>query len=131
MSSEPSPTVLEAALAEARADDWRARADGLRAELDTEADRARAAMLAYELGELSERHLRDEAAAVKAYGRALQSDPSYRPNLWAIRRVFYRRGLWPNLNKLIDAEIRFARSHAERADLYLEKGQILEDRSGD
>ena len=131
MSSESGPTVLETALAEARADDWRGRADALRAELETETDRARAALLAYELGELSERHLRDEAGAVKAYGRALQSDPSYRPNLWAIRRVFYRRGLWPNLVKLIDAEIRFARSHAERADLYVEKGQILEDRSGD
>ena len=57
-------------------------------------------MLAYELGELYERRLADEARAVKAYGRALTLDPSLRPNLWAIRRVFYRRGLWPNLQKL-------------------------------
>jgi tetratricopeptide (TPR) repeat protein len=131
MSSEMSASVLEDALAEARADDWRARAAVLRAELEAETDKARAALLAYELGELSERNLHDEPGAVKAYGRALQSDPSYRPNLWAIRRVFYRRGLWPNLQKLIDAEIRFARSEAERADLYVEKAQILEDRSAD
>jgi tetratricopeptide (TPR) repeat protein len=125
------PTVAEIAAAEARAADWGARAAGLRAELEAETDRARAGLLAYELGEITERRLRDEAAAVKSFGRALQSDPSLRPNLWAIRRVFYRRALWPNLFKLIDAEVRFARTDGERADLLIEKGQLLEDKLAD
>ena len=47
-----------------------------------------------------------------------------RPNLWAIRRVFYRRGLWPNLAKLIGAEVEYARDDYERADLLLEKARI-------
>jgi tetratricopeptide (TPR) repeat protein len=124
-------TVADLAAAEARGDDWAARAAELRAELEAETDRARAGLLAYELGEVTERRLHDEAGAVKSYGRALQSDPSLRPNLWSIRRVFYRRALWPNLLKLIDAEVRFARTDPERADLLVEKGQLLEDKLGD
>ena len=90
-------------------------------------DRARVALLQHEIGEILE-DLGDEGAAVKAYAKALQSDPSLRPNLWAIRRVFQERQLWPNLQKLLDAEIRYARSDAERAELLVEKGQLLEDR---
>ena len=86
--------------------------------------------VAYELGELCERRLVDEARAVKAFGRALASDPSLRANLWAIRRVFYRRGLWPNLIKLIDAESRFAIDDDERADLAIEKAAVLADKLG-
>jgi hypothetical protein len=114
-----SPTALDRAIAEAAAADWEARAAMLSAALEAApaGDKERIGALAYELGELLERRLDDEARAVKAYGRALQSDPSLRPNLWAIRRVFYRRALWPNLIKLIDAELRFARDDLERADL--------------
>lgn len=92
-------------------------------------DRARVALLQHEIGEILE-DIGDEGAAVKAYAKALQSDPSLRPNLWAIRRVFQERQLWPNLQKLIDAEIRYARGDAERAELLVEKGQLLEDRLG-
>src|SRR5438477_90764 len=53
------------------------------------------------------------------------------PRRWAIRRVFQRRALWPNLLKLLDAEIRFARNEAEKAELLVEKGQLLEDRLAD
>jgi tetratricopeptide (TPR) repeat protein len=124
-------TALDAAIAEATAGDWAGAAAKLAAELaevEASGDRERVAQVAYELGELTERRLHDEAGAVKSFGRALQSDPSLRPNLWAIRRVFYRRGLWPNLLKLIDAEVRFARSDAERADLLVEKAQVIEDK---
>src|SRR5439155_20412087 len=96
-----------------------------RRDLDQTTDSNAAAYLAYALGELYERRLADEARAVKAYGRALTLDPSLRPNLWAIRRVFYRRGLWPNLAKLIDAEVAYARDDHERADLFLEKARVL------
>lgn len=94
-------------------------------------DDAESAVLAYEAGELYERRLADEARAVKAYGRSLVLDSSYRPNLWAIRRVFYRRSLWPNLIKLVDAELRYVRSEEERADLLLEKARILAHQLGE
>jgi hypothetical protein len=125
-----TPSAIERAVAAMGDAALERRAEDLARDLDAASDKALIADLAYELGELYERRLEDEARAVKAYGRALQSDPSLRPNLWAIRRVFYRRGLWPNLIKLIDAELRFARSDGERADLFTEKGLILAEKAG-
>ena len=125
------PTVLDKLIAGDGAASAEARADALTRELDASTSKERVGALAYELGELCERHLGDEARAVKAFGRALQADPSLRSNLWAIRRVFYRRGLWPNLVKLIGAETRFADGDTGRADLLVEKGHILEDQVGE
>jgi Tfp pilus assembly protein PilF len=129
-----APSVLDQALGRVGDGDWEAEASLLAAELERQGDPQRVAALAYELGELCAQRLRDEARAVKAYGRALQADPSLRANLWAIRRIFYRRGLWPNLVKLIEAELRFARDPQERADLLVEKARLqlgpLQDRDG-
>jgi tetratricopeptide (TPR) repeat protein len=125
-----TPTALDRALGDLGEAALERRAEEVARQLDAATERRVIAGLAYELGELCERRLADEARAVKAYGRALAADPSHRPNLWAIRRVFYRRALWPNLLKLVDAEIRFARSDAERADLLVEKGRVLGERLG-
>jgi tetratricopeptide (TPR) repeat protein len=131
----PRDGVVEAALAAAK----KAIADGggpvrlhfYEAELAALApdDKGRRALYEHEIGELTEA-AGDESAAVKAYAKALQSDATLKPNLWAIRRVFQRRALWPNLLKLLDAEIRFARTEAEKAELWVEKGQLYEDKLG-
>ena len=126
------PTVIDRALDVVRAGDHAARAAQVEEDLaHAMADKRRAGLLAYELGELSERYLDDEAAAVKCYDRALRADPTLRPNLWAIRRLIVRRGLWPKLVKLLDAEVRIAQTDDERADLLVEKGVIIEDHTGD
>ncbi|HRC58833.1 MAG TPA: hypothetical protein PKU97_23075, partial [Kofleriaceae bacterium] len=119
-----NPTAVDRAADELTDAGAERRAEELSRKIE-DSDDPSTALLAYELGELYERRLADEARAVKAYGRALVLDASYRPNLWAIRRVFYRRKLWPNLIKLIDAELRYVRSDEERADLLLEKARIL------
>jgi hypothetical protein len=119
-----SPTVVDRAIEDLNDAGIERRGQAMVAQLEETRDAAAAAMLAYELGELYERRLADEARAVKAYGRSLTLDPSLRPNLWAIRRVFYRRGLWPNLMKLIAAEVSYARDDHERADLLLEKARV-------
>jgi cellulose synthase operon protein C len=120
------PTVVDKAIAALGDAGGEARAEQLARELDgmVLSDPAAAAYVAYELGELYERRLADEARAVKAYGRAVNLDPSLRANLWAIRRVFYRRELWPNLAKLVEAEVQYARDDRERADLLLEKARV-------
>ncbi|MEO6773528.1 MAG: hypothetical protein ABI467_10975 [Kofleriaceae bacterium] len=127
------PTVVDKAIEALGDAGGEARAEAMIKELDelVIGEPTAAAQVAYELGELYERRLADEARAVKAYGRALNLDPSLRPNLWAIRRVFYRRGLWPNLAKLIDAEVGYARDDYERADLLLEKARISAYRMND
>ncbi|MEO7097152.1 MAG: hypothetical protein ABI175_28085, partial [Polyangiales bacterium] len=124
-ASLESPTVIDRALEEIGDAGSEKRAETVARDLEQTSDPNAAAYLAYELGELYERRLADEARAVKAYGRSLTLDPSLRPNLWAIRRVFYRRGLWPNLAKLIGAEVEYARDDLERADLLLEKSRVL------
>jgi tetratricopeptide (TPR) repeat protein len=126
-----SPTVVDRALAELGDSGSEARADALAREIESTSDAAAAAFLAYELGEYCERRLADEARAVKAFGRSLQLDPSLRANLWAIRTVFYRRGLWPNLVKLIAAEVAYARDDLERADLLLEKALVASHKLND
>ncbi|HEX3762711.1 MAG TPA: hypothetical protein VHW23_28645 [Kofleriaceae bacterium] len=126
-----TPTVLDRALEELGDAGGEKRAEAMTRELDAASDGPAAAMLAYELGELYERRLADEARAVKAYGRSLALDPALRANLWAIRRVFYRRALWPNLVKLIAAEVAYARDDHERADLLLEKARIAGEHMND
>ena len=133
------PIELDAAQATLGAEQKRAQARDpeerlamYAAELEGETEAPRQALLHHETGEVHEWRRRDEAAAAKAYAKSLQTDPTYRPNLWAIRRVFYRRGLWPNLLKLITAEIKYgSRQGAEAALLEVEKAHLLEDRLGD
>jgi tetratricopeptide (TPR) repeat protein len=126
-----SPTVLDRALDELGDAGGEKRAETMARDLEAATDPGIAAMLAYELGELYERRLTDEGRAVKAFGRALALDPGLRANLWAIRRVFYRRALWPNLVKLIAAEVAYARDDYERADLWLEKARIAGEHMND
>ncbi|HEX2688776.1 MAG TPA: tetratricopeptide repeat protein [Kofleriaceae bacterium] len=126
-----SPTVLDRALGELGDAGGEKRAETMARELEQASDGSVAAMLAYELGEFYERRLADEARAVKSFGRALTLGPGLRANLWAIRRVFYRRALWPNLVKLISAEVAYARDDYERADLLLEKARIAGEHMND
>jgi tetratricopeptide (TPR) repeat protein len=127
------PTVVDKALAALGDAGGETRAEELLRELEATVlgEPIAAAQLAYELGEHYERRLADEARAIKAFSRALNLDPSLRPNLWAIRRVFYRRALWPNLQKLVDAEVEYARDDYERADLLLEQARISNHRLAD
>ncbi|MCG8420679.1 MAG: tetratricopeptide repeat protein [Proteobacteria bacterium] len=125
------PTVVDRAVEELGEAMWGERLRGLSERLDACEDSERIGVLAYELGELYMRRFGDEAQAVTSYNRALQADPSLRPNLWAIRRMFYAREMWPNLTRLIDAEIRCAQNESEEADLWLEKGHLLYYRLGD
>lgn len=125
VAMEPGP--LEAALDRLARETYTDRVALYEAELAEEPDKARAALLEHEIGDQIERIGGDEGLAVKAYARSLASDPMLRPNLWAVRRIFYRRRLWPSLVKLLDAETRYASSDIERAELWTERGHVQED----
>jgi tetratricopeptide (TPR) repeat protein len=92
----------------------------------------RAAPLVHEAAHVRERFLGFEREAARSYATSLTLDPSFAPNAWALRRVFVRRGFWDNLLRVLDAEIRFApwARPADRADLQVERGRLLEDRLG-
>jgi cellulose synthase operon protein C len=131
VESEPGASVIDSALAAAKSDDPAALIALFTKELEGEEDKGRQALLQHEIGEVQESKLRDEGEALKTYAKALQVDPALRVNVWAIRRIFWQRALWPNLLKLLDVEIRFTEDPHEKAELCLEKGQVLEDRNSD
>ena len=66
------------------------------------------------------------------YTQSLTADPSLQATTWALFRLFSGRGAWDNLLRLLDAELRFAPlpTAADRADVLVEKGRVLEDRLG-
>ena len=121
-----SPTVVELALATLAETSHRTRAEQIALEVERTAgvDAPAAANLAYELGELCERRLGDDARAIQAYGRALELDASLLPASWALRRMLYRSGQWPDLLRLIGAELGAATSDHERVELLLERAVV-------
>lgn len=127
----PPEHPIDLEVARAQREDAAARIELYERELTIETSRARAALLEHEIGDQLERFIQDESGAVKAYARSLSSDPMLRPNLWAVRRIFYRRRLWPSLLKLLDAETRYASTDQERAELWTERGQVLQDCTGE
>jgi len=125
-----SPTVVDRAVARLAQVTETARAEQRAKDLEVMArgNPAGAANLAYELGELYERRLDNEARAVELYRRALELDASHRPNVWALRRVLLRRAEWPELGKLLDVELDHASSDQDRVELLLERAVTADRR---
>lgn len=98
------------------------------AELAAETKPAQQAVLLHEIATYKESALREDSDEVaRAYAQAQSVDSGLRSNLWALRRLAVRRRDWSELLALIDVEIRHATSRRERAELWAEKGHILED----
>ncbi len=102
------------------------------ASVETPVDSKRTARLLYEAGHLRERQLGNAREARKTYTQSLTTDPTLQATTWALFGLFAGRGAWENLIRLLDAEIRFAPlpTPADRADILVEKGRVLEDRLG-
>ena len=112
---------------------WREEAAIYREELGHSAeDGRRTGRLLHELARLLETRGGDEREARKLYAQSLTADPTLVANTWALFRLFWGRRNWENLVRLLDAEVRFAAlpSDADRADMLVEKGRLLEDQLG-
>jgi tetratricopeptide (TPR) repeat protein/Tfp pilus assembly protein PilF len=94
--------------------DARARVRQLRAEADASNDRTVKATLLFEAGHINEVILQSPAQAVQDYLAAYNADNRSRLPLHALVRMFERRRSYKNLSRLYDAEVRSARSPAER-----------------
>ncbi|WP_152629728.1 hypothetical protein [Haliangium ochraceum] len=105
---------------------WAARAETLVTRMDDASEVGIAATLAYELGELRDRHLGDEEGALAAHRRAFDIDPTHRANLWALQRLLQRRGDWASFVDVIDTAALAASDDPQRAQLYLEKAHVFE-----
>lgn len=104
-----------------------ARITALRAELEATADKPAQALLRHEIGVLLERGLRNPGGAVKEYLAAYNLDPTYRPPLFDLLRVFEQRRSIKNLARLYEAEARSARSELEKASAQLDLVGLLAD----
>lgn len=94
--------------------DARARVRQLRAEAELASERTSKAALLYEAGYLNEVQLHQPAQAVQDYLASYNADNRSRLPLHALVRMFERRRSYKNLARLYDAEVRSARSPAER-----------------
>jgi tetratricopeptide (TPR) repeat protein len=122
---------LDLALKEASATDLKPLIVALSAEMEAEEDKGRKALLQHEIGHILQYKLQTEADSVKSYAKALNLDPHLRPNAWAIRRIFVSHKLWPNLLKLLEAQVRFEEDPRRKAEVLLEIGWLHEDRLSD
>ncbi len=97
-------------------------------ELAAESRPAMQAVLLHEIATYKEGPLHEDGEEVaRAYAQAQGVEAGLRSNLWALRRLAVRRRDWQELLGLIDVEIRHATTRRERAELWTEKGHILED----
>ena len=104
-----------------------ARVAILRAEVDAETERPKKAQLHHEIGVLIERFLANDALAVKEYLTAYNLDPSFRPPLFALVRIFERRRSFRNLVRLHEAEQKSATNEVDRASAVVDRAVLLED----
>ncbi|HTJ81884.1 MAG TPA: tetratricopeptide repeat protein, partial [Polyangiaceae bacterium] len=103
----------------------------LRAEMEASGgDRSRQAMLAYEVGRTIEDGGGGEAAAVREYLGAYNLDPSFRPPLFELVRMFERRRSFKNLARLYEAELKSATTPNQRATASIDRASLLEDHLG-
>ncbi len=108
-----------------------ARIAALRAELEASgADRPRQAILQHEIGRIIEVSGGGEAMAVREYLGAYNLDPTFRPPLFELVRIFERRRSFKNLARLYEAELKSATTPAERASALVDRGSLLEDHLG-
>jgi hypothetical protein len=92
-----------------------ARLSALRAEVAAAQNPSQRALLLHEIGVIHEVDLKNDPAAVKDYLAAFNQDPSFRPPLFALTRIFERRRNLANLPRLYEAEAKSAPNVSDRA----------------
>ena len=123
-----TPTALERALRQRASVDIAARARELVTRIDALAtsEPGHAAVLAYELGELAEKHFKDPARAIEAYRRAHALDSSLRSSSWALRRALYARRALADVARVIESELEHVPS-GDRTELVIERASVSDD----
>ncbi len=150
LEARPDARRLLAALEalHARAEDWPALAETLRAELALAEDEPSRLALVLRLASLAETRLGDVAGAIEGYRQVLESEPSSAVALGALERLraqpavelgicdilepLYReRGMLAELVAVVEARVSRAETAAERLGLLLRIADIHEELAGD
>ncbi len=120
MQSPPENTVAEAV---------ETRLAALQAEAEATEEATALATLHWAMGRLHQQS-GEEAAAAKAFLTAFNADPSFRPPLMALVRLFEGRPASKNLRRLYDAEIQSATTDTEAASALVDQA-ALSEKDGD
>lgn len=107
---------------------WAQRAlKKLEADLGRERDPLRVGRLHYEVARLYEAPIGDLTNAADHYQKAYATSPDHLPTLRGARRVLCAKKTFQAALPLFDAEARYLSEPALKAQLFYEKGRILED----
>lgn len=94
-------------------------------------DPGRTARLRYVIGRMYEEVVGDEDRAREQYLGAASGDPELLPNLRAARRLMSKADDWQAVLDMIEAELRIELEPEPQAEIYLERGKILDRELGD
>lgn len=117
-TNQPSPDIVAA------------RIGVIRAELERAGDPALRAALHYEIARNTER-LGDESATVREYLASYNADPTFRPPLHALIRLFEKRRSYKNLARLYEAEAQSATTVGDRASALVDLALLNGERLGE
>jgi hypothetical protein len=109
----------------------RARIEALLDDVGKEPDARLRAVLAYEIGALIELRLSEPAQALVYYRYASELDPSFRPALFALRRLLEDARDPESLVRVLAQTVNASTLPAERAAALIDLGCLLEDQLAD
>ncbi|MBX3181440.1 MAG: tetratricopeptide repeat protein [Polyangiaceae bacterium] len=106
-------------------------AEALELEAERTTDAARVVPLLHRAGEVYERQLGDDDAALERFRAVLVKDPSYAPNLTSLGQLYSRLGRWEDLIQIYERELAITPKGPPQALIFHKLGEIAEERVGD
>ncbi len=91
-------------------------------------DRNELVSLHFKMGTLWEERLFDDDRAIEHYRIVLQMNPSYLPVLKSLGKLYYRKGLWPELTQMFEVEIRDTQDAKTKSTKLYRLAEVLEER---
>ncbi len=85
----------------------------------------------YQVGELHENRLYNEDEAIRWYESALEIEPTFRPSLRALSKLYTRRKLWEPLIHMLHAEAEACDDSSRAAAAHTRMAEIFEIQLGD
>lgn len=85
----------------------------------------------YQIGEIHELRLYNEDEAIRWYEAALQIEPTFRPSLRALSKLYSRRKLWEPLIHMLHAEAEATEDSSRAAAAHTRMAEIFEVQLGD
>ena len=85
----------------------------------------------YQIGDLHENRLYNEDEAIRWYEAALELEPTFRPSLRALSKLYTRRKMWEPLIRMLHAEAEAADDSSRAAAALARMAEIFETQLGD